>query len=381
VEGIRMQWFKRQSRLAKTIILVGVPLLLLCLCAGLASVVSPKLKGTPTVVAGELLAETPIPTHTPYFTYTPYPTYTLLPVPTETPTPTDTPVPPTSTQEPTTTPTPIIYVVQAGDTLSAIAKQYGVTVETLQEANAISDPRRLQIGQELIIPKGGTTVPRDTATEVKPTPTSTPVRVQARVMRVIDGDTIEVSMGSKLYKVRYIGIDAPETKHPEEPVEWMGQEAAARNGELVRGKVVELEKDVSETDQYSRLLRYVWVGDLMVNAELVRLGYATVSTYPPDVKYKGLFLRLQEEARKAGLGLWGPTPVPPTPVPECPAAAYFPANLCEGCPAYIASYKREPFHYPWCQWAQKISPANLQCFYSREEAIAAGHRPCKVCNP
>lgn len=75
------------------------------------------------------------------------------------------------------------------------------------------------------------------------------------------------------------------------------------------------------------------------------------------------------------------TPLPPTPVPECPAAAYFPANLCEGCAAYIASYKREPFHYPWCQWAQKISPANLQCFYSREGAIAAGHRPCKVCNP
>lgn len=236
-----------------------------------------------------------------------------------------------------------------------------------------------------------TPLPPPTATPVptptpRPSPTATPIptptRSQAQVLQVIDGDTIEVSMGGKTYKVRYIGIDAPETKQPEKPVEWMGEEAAAKNEELVSGKIVELEKDVSETDKYGRLLRYVWVGDLMVNAEVVRLGFANVSTYPPDVRYQDLFLKMQQEAREAERGLWGPTPtpLPPTPVPECPAAAYFPANLCEGCPAYIASYKREPFHYPWCQWAQKISPANLQCFYSREGAIAAGYRPCKVCN-
>jgi len=152
-------------------------------------------------------------------------------------------------------------------------------------------------------------------------------------VRVIDGDTIEVEIAGKRYTVRYIGIDTPETKHPEKPVEWMGLEAAAKNEELVGGKVVELEKDVSETDKYGRLLRYVWVGDLMVNAELVRLGLAQVSTYPPDVKYADLFLDLQREAREAGLGLWGPTPtytaIPPTkthtPVPptlvETPAEA------------------------------------------------------------
>ena len=138
-------------------------------------------------------------------------------------------------------------------------------------------------------------------------PTATP-RVRAQVIRVIDGDTIEVIAGAQVYKVRYIGIDTPETKHPSKPVEPFGPEAAAKNEELVGGKIVGLEKDVSETDRYGRLLRYVYVGDLMVNAELVWLGYAQVSTYPPDVRYQGLFLQLQWEARAAERGLWGAPP-------------------------------------------------------------------------
>jgi len=147
-------------------------------------------------------------------------------------------------------------------------------------------------------------------TSVPETPAApTPIGVSAEVLRVIDGDTIEVSINGDTYRVRYIGIDTPETRHPEKPVEWMGPEAAAHNEQLVAGKTVILEKDVSETDKYGRLLRYVWVGDLMVNAELVRLGYAQVSTYPPDVKYQDLFLELQREAREAERGLWGEAPV------------------------------------------------------------------------
>ncbi len=135
-------------------------------------------------------------------------------------------------------------------------------------------------------------------------PTPRPGRVTAQVLRVIDGDTIEVSISRQAYKVRYIGIDTPETKHPTKGIEPFGPEAAAKNEALVGGKVVELEKDVSETDKYGRLLRYVWIGDLMVNAELVRLGYAQISTYPPDVKYQDRFLRLQREARQDCRGLW-----------------------------------------------------------------------------
>ncbi|MEA3345319.1 MAG: thermonuclease family protein [Chloroflexota bacterium] len=153
--------------------------------------------------------------------------------------------------------------------------------------------------------------PTPTATTAARTPVPTPMQAEwATVVRVVDGDTVELEDG---HKVRYIGIDAPETKHPWKPVEWMGPEAAAKNKELVEGEVVRLEKDVSETDKYGRLLRYVWVGDLMVNAELVRSGYARASTYPPDVKYADLFLKLQREAREAGRGLWKPTPQPTTP--------------------------------------------------------------------
>lgn len=129
--------------------------------------------------------------------------------------------------------------------------------------------------------------------------------VQGQVMRVIDGDTIEVSIGGTLYTVRYIGIDTPETVHPTIGEEPYGKEASDKNKALVLNKIVTLEKDVSETDRYGRLLRYVYVGDLLINAELVRLGYAQVSTYPPDVKYQSLFLQLQQEAQAANRGLWG----------------------------------------------------------------------------
>ena len=128
--------------------------------------------------------------------------------------------------------------------------------------------------------------------------------VEAKVVRVVDGDTIEVDIGGILDKVRYIGMDTPETVHPTKPVEYFGKEASEKNRELVEGKTVLLEKDVSEVDKYGRLLRYVWVDDVMVNAELVRLGYAQVVTYPPDVKYQEYFLQLQREAQEGGLGLW-----------------------------------------------------------------------------
>ncbi len=103
---------------------------------------------------------------------------------------------------------------------------------------------------------------------------------QVKVVRVIDGDTIEIAGGAH---VRYIGMDTPET-YPK--VEFYGPEAKAKNIELVEGKLVTLEKDVSETDKYGRLLRYVYVDGVFVNGELVRLGYAEAVSYPPDTRYQ-----------------------------------------------------------------------------------------------
>ena len=193
-----------------------------------------------------------------------------------------------------------------------------------------------------------------TPTPVEATPTPTPPipeRQQAQVVRVIDGDTIEVNIAGTSYNVRYIGIDTPETKHPQKPVEWMGEEAAAKNEELVSGKVVGLEKDVSETDKYGRLLRYVWVGDLMVNAELVRLGFAKVSTYPPDVRYQDLFLEMQQEAREAERGLWGPAPTPSGEAAACDCSGdiydcsdFSTHAEAQACYEYCKSLGREDIH-------------------------------------
>ena len=154
-----------------------------------------------------------------------------------------------------------------------------------------------------------------------PPPTDTPDRVRVQVVNVVDGDTIKVSVDSEVYTLRYIGIDAPETKDPNRPVEWMGPEASAANERLVGGKTVYLEKDVSETDRYGRLLRYVYLADgTFVNATLVRQGYAAASSYPPDVKYQGLLRQAEQEAREAGRGLWSVAPSPASPVGARPEA-------------------------------------------------------------
>jgi micrococcal nuclease len=150
-----------------------------------------------------------------------------------------------------------------------------------------------------------------------PTPTVTIVsyeKQKVKVVRVIDGDTIEIE--GKI-KVRYIGINTPELHDPRKPIECFGQAASDENKRLVEGKEVHIQKDVSETDIYKRLLRYVWIADpliasdeaIFVNDYLVRQGFAQVSTFPPDVKYQQQFLDAQKEAQENGRGLWKECPV------------------------------------------------------------------------
>lgn len=130
--------------------------------------------------------------------------------------------------------------------------------------------------------------------------------LEGTVVRIVDGDTLHVRVGERIEKVRYIGVNTPELHHPSKGEEPGGREAAQVNRELVSGKRVRLELDVQERDRYGRLLAYVWVGDVMVNAELVRRGYAQVMTVPPNVRHQDLFLKLQRDAREAGRGLWKP---------------------------------------------------------------------------
>jgi micrococcal nuclease len=122
-----------------------------------------------------------------------------------------------------------------------------------------------------------------------------------KVTRIIDGDTVQLSTGEE---VRLIDVDTPETKHPRKPVQSFGKEASAFTKQLVEGKEVRLEFDVQRRDKYRRRLAYVYVGEQMLNAELVRQGFAQVATFPPNVKYQELFLKLQREAREGKRGLW-----------------------------------------------------------------------------
>jgi micrococcal nuclease len=119
------------------------------------------------------------------------------------------------------------------------------------------------------------------------------------VVRVVDGDTIVVAIGgSKGTKVRLIGIDTPERNR------CFFEAATQRMRALVEGKRVTLTKDVSETDRYGRLLRYVYVDSTFVNAVMVREGYASAATYPPDVAHAVEFVALERGARLAKRGLW-----------------------------------------------------------------------------
>ncbi|WP_374686708.1 thermonuclease family protein [Promineifilum sp.] len=153
--------------------------------------------------------------------------------------------------------------------------------------------------------------PSPTPTRIRPT--SVPTRVlptlgataitpdgdRAEVTYVFDGDTIEVELDGQTYRLRYIGVDTPERDEP------FYEEALTFNRELVDGQTVILVRDVSETDQYGRLLRYVYLTDgTFVNAELMRAGMARLVTFPPDVAQTDFLRALQQEARAAAAGMW-----------------------------------------------------------------------------
>jgi micrococcal nuclease len=127
---------------------------------------------------------------------------------------------------------------------------------------------------------------------------------RAHVTRVIDGDTVEVSIAGRDDEVRYIGIDTPETVKPGTPIQCFGPQASALNHRLVEGRRVRLVFDRERRDVYGRLLAYVYRGGLFVNARLVRSGYARTLTIPPNVAHAGLFDRLARQAGVAGRGLW-----------------------------------------------------------------------------
>lgn len=134
----------------------------------------------------------------------------------------------------------------------------------------------------------------------------------AAVVKVISGDTVHVFVNGEVERVRYIGVASPDPGDFAQPGEPGGREAAQFNRTLVEARNVRLELDAQERDPEGRLLAYVWVGDVLVNAEIVGRGYGQVVTGSPNVRYREMLLRRQQQARAAHLGIWkGAGPPPP----------------------------------------------------------------------
>lgn len=132
----------------------------------------------------------------------------------------------------------------------------------------------------------------------------------AYVTKVVDGDTVDVVIDGTKHTIRLLGVDTPETVDPRKSVQCFGKESSNKTKELLSGKEVILQKDVTETDKYKRILRFIYIpledGDyLFVNDYLIREGYGKVLTIPPDVKYAEQFLDAQRQARENKKGLWG----------------------------------------------------------------------------
>ena len=129
----------------------------------------------------------------------------------------------------------------------------------------------------------------------------------ATVKRVVDGDTIEIAIGGKTERVRLIGVDTPETKHPTKGVECYGPEASAYTEQLLpTGTALRVERDIEARDKYGRLLLYVYTADsnVFVNLDLVMNGYARPMVFEPNTAHKADFAQAATQAELRNVGLW-----------------------------------------------------------------------------
>ncbi len=179
------------------------------------------------------------------------------------------------------------------------------------------------------------------------------------VTKVIDGDTVMLENGDI---VRYLGVDAPHLKKCDGGPQFYAREAAKFNKGLVLLKKVRLEFDVDKKDAQGRLLAYVYVKNVFINGELVRLGYAKAAVSPPNIRHRDLLLRSQKEAEEKCAGLW--------------QEAKHQTN-----PYYVGNKRTYTFHKPFCPLADRIPEKNRIIFRDRADPIQIGYVPCKQCKP
>jgi endonuclease YncB( thermonuclease family) len=179
---------------------------------------------------------------------------------------------------------------------------------------APTGPPTFALGSPLLVESGSPVATRPLLTPDPSFGPKTPTEY-AIVTQIVDGDTIRVDINGTEHAVRYIGIDAPEPDATDPTLKQQADAATAANAALVQGQDVFLERDVTDTDQFDRLLRNVWLVDesgsqLLINLELVQRGFAKVTTFPPDEKYVDYLVAAQESARALAVGLWAPVPSP-----------------------------------------------------------------------
>jgi len=179
------------------------------------------------------------------------------------------------------------------------------------------------------------------------------------VTKVLDGDTIVLENGDI---VRYLGVSAPQLRSKEGSGEFFAREAFRQNKSLVQLKKVRLEFDVEKKDSEGRLLAYVYVKNLFVNGELVRLGFARAAATPPNLKHKDLLLKYEKEASEKYAGLWQ-------------------EGKKESEPYYVGNKRSYVFHRPNCPLVAKIPEKSRIIFRSRADPIQIGYVPCKRCKP
>jgi micrococcal nuclease len=179
------------------------------------------------------------------------------------------------------------------------------------------------------------------------------------VNKIINGDTVQLDTGEI---VKYIGIETPELNLKEGGSEFFAKQASRQNQKLVLLKKVRLEFDKERKDKAGRTLAYVFVKNVFVNAELIKLGYARTNIISPNDKYKNMFLDYEKKAKQSEKGLWQETKK-------------------DTETSYIGNKRSYTFHRPLCKSIDKIPEKSKIIFRSRTDAIKIGYIPDKMCNP
>jgi micrococcal nuclease len=206
----------------------------------------------------------------------------------------------------------VMIIALAGPVLAGCVKAQGPVVQSVPNQPATNGTNTNPPGGETPLSTTNSGVDAQTGAVVVEAIRKGPLQANGTVTHLVDGDTVDVAFKtgngtSTTERIRMIGIDTPETKRPDTPIECFGREASSALAALIPvGTAVFIERDVEERDRYGRLLGYVFRANdgLFVNHEMVRAGMATAYTFPPNIAYVDVFIAAGDASRSTAAGLW-----------------------------------------------------------------------------